>query len=130
MTPQRGNPYLQVRLPQETIDDLKAFVGEGDGGKAGGVSLFVRRLIYREIDREMPPQWGQEATTMADLFALRRQVRAGDQGPELLHQLLDQVNAEEDPVRLSFLREIVGEFSVRLFEDGALKVDVEVTNLW
>lgn len=131
--PQRGNPYLQVRLPQETIDELKEFVGEGDGGKAGGVSLFARRLLYREIDQDMPKQWGQDATTMADLFELRRQVRSfavvgypqGSELLKLLGSLLDQANTEADPVRLSFLREISGELALALLENGALTVEGE-----
>lgn len=131
MSPNEGDPILPVRLKPRTMARLKEEYG-GQGGRAGGVSFLVRRLVYRELDQDMPAQRGRdEKATMADLFTLRREVRAYGsegypQGKELLKllgSLIDQANAEEDPVRLSFLREISGELSLALLENGALTVE-------
>ena len=131
MTPTKGNPYLQVRLEPRMHELLKDAVAGGEAGKAGGVSLFVRRLIYREL-RESHPE-----DAMSDLLALAVKVDAWaqqqvadskpDDGEELLGALseLAVTEAENEPpdlIRLNFARQLCGHMASMLYESSMLKV--------
>lgn len=117
----RGNPYLTVRLPQETHDRLKEVVGEGAGGKAGGVSLFVRRLIYRELQEPMPEQWSKDdvgsLTDLVELAALvedeailqdRKKVQ------NLFSSLASMAREEPELIRRNYARQILGYLASKL----------------
>lgn len=139
MTPSRGNPILQIRLPQETHERLKDFVGKGDGGKAGGISLFVRRLIYRELREEMPAQWVKDGTeavvesgileSLADLYneieMLARAIEADKPVNEERLQHLFEVSHRnsiltEDPIHKSTCEMMLGRLTVALMKKGTL----------
>lgn len=53
----RGHPQIVVRLEQEVFDLLKKRVPAVQG-RAGGVSLYVRGLIYQDLEIPMPTQYG------------------------------------------------------------------------
>lgn len=56
----RGNPYLRLRVEPEVLELLKVRVGEGRPGRSGGVSAWVRALIYRELGLGEPPVYAGE----------------------------------------------------------------------
>lgn len=45
----KGNPELRIRLAPEVLELLKKKAGEAEPGRPGGVSLYVRRLIYQDL---------------------------------------------------------------------------------
>lgn len=53
-----GKPKIVVRLEQEAIDELRRRAGEPTTGRAGGLALFVRRLIYDYLEWPLPTQFG------------------------------------------------------------------------
>ena len=114
MTPSYGNPILQVRLTPDTHEKLKEVAGESEGGKAGGVSLFVRRLIYRELGEQMPDQWGKDSGALNDLIGILADVekyenKADAKGAFKLYMaLLDSLEAETDLVLRNMLFMLVG----------------------
>jgi len=125
----RGNPYLQVRLPQETHDRLKVVAGEGAGGKAGGVSLFVRRLIYRELGEPMPDQWGQEQgplndmlSALADVEQHEREGKATKEAVSLFNAILETTQQEEDLVARNLAFIMLGRMTKLLIDAGHITV--------
>lgn len=60
MTEPRGNPYLRLRLEPEVLELLKERAGDGRPGRSGGVSAWVRALIYRELGLGLPPSYAAE----------------------------------------------------------------------
>jgi hypothetical protein len=122
MTPNRGNPILQVRLTPETHDSLKEAVGDGhQGGKAGGVSLFVRRLIYRELGEPMPSQWSKDDVgAMTDLHELAALVedeatwKDREKVQDLFASLASMARTEPDLIRRNFARQILGHLASKL----------------
>jgi hypothetical protein len=60
---------VTVRLPDDVMDALKQRAGT-EHGRAGGVALYVRRLVYEHLGLEMPEQYGDK----------RRRVRDGKAG--------------------------------------------------
>ncbi len=129
MTPNRGNPILQVRLTPETHDRLKEVAGAGAGGAAGGVSLFVRRLIYRELGEQMPDQWSKDHEgTLNDLIGILADVeRYESEGDtkgavNLYEALLESVETEADLVARNMLFTLIGRLTPALLKAGALEV--------
>lgn len=62
-TSYQGNPIVSLRLPAGAVEDLKELAVERYGpgrGIAGGVSRLIRELVYRELGRELPPQYLEE----------------------------------------------------------------------
>ena len=129
MTPSYGNPILQVRLPEEMHDNLKEAVGEERGGKAGGVSLFVRRLIYRELREPLPKQWGKEAGPLNDMLTaladIEQYERDGDvkKALSLYRALLDSVDDESDLILRNLTYTMIGRLTPMLTAAGALKLN-------
>jgi hypothetical protein len=70
-----GKPLLNLRLEPEIMDELRRRC-EPTHGKTGGVSQYVRRLIYEHLDRPLPPSWGRPPADIIDLAAAREQRRA------------------------------------------------------
>jgi len=54
--------WLKIRMEPEIVDRIKSLVGdENTGGRAGGVSLLVRALVYPKIGLPFPSQrWRNE----------------------------------------------------------------------
>ena len=128
MTPSYGNPILQVRLAPETHDRLKEVAGESDGGKAGGVSLFVRRLIYRELGEPIPKQWGKDSKTLNDLIGIladveRYESEADTKGAVRLYEaLLESLETEADLVAKNMLFTLIGRLTPLLLQGGNLEL--------
>ena len=53
-----GKPKIVVRLEQEAIEELRRRAGEPTTGRAGGLALFVRRIIYEYLGWPLPTQFG------------------------------------------------------------------------
>lgn len=70
MTPQThpgvGSPILRLRLAPETLEALRLAAGEPEHGRAGGVSLFVRRLIHEALALPMPRQHHADAEDLLE----------------------------------------------------------------
>lgn len=58
MSPETGRPKIVVRIEQDVIDELHRLAGESPTGRAGGLALFVRRIIYEYLGWPMPLQFG------------------------------------------------------------------------
>ncbi len=54
----RGNPSVVVRLEPDVMEELRERAGETTVGRAGGLALFVRRIIYEYLGRPLPTQYG------------------------------------------------------------------------
>src|SRR5260221_49598 len=65
MTVARGNPQIVIRLEPEILELLHQRA-EPVHGRAGGAALFVRELIYRELGKEMPRQYGVPSVPAGD----------------------------------------------------------------
>lgn len=50
----RGHDQISVRLPDDVMERLRHKVGEAGRGRAGGVALYVRALIYRDLGIPLP----------------------------------------------------------------------------
>jgi hypothetical protein len=58
-----GKPKIVVRLEQKAIDELRRRAGEPTTGRAGGLALFVRRIIYEYLGWPLPTQFGELGTS-------------------------------------------------------------------
>lgn len=123
MTPQKGNPYLQIRLEPRMHERLKETAGDGGPGKAGGVALFVRRLIYRELK--------EPSKDLADLLELEKKVLAWEDEPAGLlteeieatfKELWELCFAEQDPIRQNLAFQILGRLTAGFAEGGMVKL--------
>lgn len=56
----RGRDQITVRLEDDILDELRT-LAQTDRGRAGGLALYVRRLIYQDLGRPLPEQYGLEA---------------------------------------------------------------------
>lgn len=54
----RGNPTVVVRLEPDVMEELRQRAGDTTTGRASGLALFVRRIIYEYLDRPLPLQYG------------------------------------------------------------------------
>lgn len=67
-----NRPGVFVRLEAEVLEELRVRAGDMDQqarieagprehlGRAGGLALYIRRLIYEHLGRELPPQHGDK----------------------------------------------------------------------
>ena len=67
-----SRPGVFVRLEPEVLEELRVRAGESDQeagieagppehlGRAGGVALYIRRLIYEHLGRDLPVQHGEK----------------------------------------------------------------------
>ena len=128
MTPSYGTPILQVRLTPKTHEHLKEVAGESDGGKAGGVSLFVRRLIYRELREPLPKQKGKEAGPLNDMLTALADIEQYERDNDikkalsLYRALLDSVDDESDLILKNLTYTMIGRLTPMLTAAGALEV--------
>lgn len=58
MTRRSGNPAVVVRLEPDVMEELRKRAGETTTGRAGGLALFVRRIIYEYLELPLPTQYG------------------------------------------------------------------------
>lgn len=116
--PIKGNPYLQVRMPQEVIDILKARFGESEAGKAGGVSLFVRRLVARELREPLPD--GNLSDLLELAAAVEDEATWSQPGrvKDLFYDLVVMTHKEADPIRRNFAAQLLGTLIATAEEAG------------
>ena len=55
----RGLDQVTVRLEEDVLERLRP-LSRGRRGRAGGLSLYLRRLIYRDLGIPLPEQYGVE----------------------------------------------------------------------
>ncbi len=60
MSPSRGKPYLTIRMEPDVLALLKERVPAGERGRGGGVSHYVRQLIYADLGLGEPPRFAAE----------------------------------------------------------------------
>jgi len=56
----RGLDQITVRLEDEILEELRPLAA-AERGRAGGLSFYLRRLIYQDLGRPLPEQYGREA---------------------------------------------------------------------
>lgn len=72
MSPTKGKPVFQIRLEPDVLEKLKAKIPPSERGRGGGVSHYVRRLIYADLGLGAPPRFATDHRALleeaADLF--------------------------------------------------------------
>jgi hypothetical protein len=79
----RGNPYAIVRLEPEIMQMLQDRARPRRRGRGGGVSQFLRELVYDHLGLGVAPCFG-EAGDVVDVVAPVRIRRDPPAAPELL----------------------------------------------
>lgn len=54
----RGNPYAIVRLEPEVMDKIQQLSPPRERGRGGGVSQYLRQLVYSHLDLGEAPCFG------------------------------------------------------------------------
>lgn len=101
---------------------LKETAGDGGAGKAGGVALFVRRLIHRELEEP------QKGGNLADLQELAARVEDPDLWKpertkdlqELFCVVADIHHDDPDLVRRNYAAQVLGRLSFAMFNRSRL----------
>ena len=57
----RGNPYAMVRLEPHVMNLIQELSEPRERGKGGGVSQYLRRLVYDHLGLGEPPCFAAEA---------------------------------------------------------------------
>ena len=55
-----GNPFIMVRLSPEAFAKLQEVAGPSERGRGGGMALWVRRLIHKELGLPDPEVFAAE----------------------------------------------------------------------
>lgn len=55
-----GNPFIMVRLSPEAYAKLQEVAGPSERGRGGGMALWVRRLIHKELGLPDPEVFAAE----------------------------------------------------------------------
>ena len=76
----RGNPYAVVRLEPDVMDQIKNLAPPGSRGRGGGVSQYLRQLVYEHLGLGTAPCFGEPETTKKTEKSRMREPRAA---PEL-----------------------------------------------
>ena len=79
--PTRGNPYAIVRLEPDIMNLLQAKATPRRRGRGGGVSQYLRELVYQHLGLGDAPCFAEEKQA-ADPAPLR--ARRMDAAPELM----------------------------------------------
>lgn len=56
----RGNPYAIVRLEPEVMDQILARSQPRQRGRGGGVSQYLRQLVYQHLGLGEAPCFGEQ----------------------------------------------------------------------
>lgn len=56
----RGNPYAMVRLEPHVLDMIQQLSSPRERGRGGGVSQYLRELVYSHLGLGQPPCFGHE----------------------------------------------------------------------
>jgi len=57
-----GNPFIRVRMEPHVLEMLKERIPPGERGRGGGVSHYVRQLIYADLGLGDPPRFAAEVS--------------------------------------------------------------------
>ena len=60
MVARRGNPYAMVRLEPHVMNLIQELSEPRERGKGGGVSQYLRRLVYDHLGLGEPPCFAAE----------------------------------------------------------------------
>ncbi|MCA9781090.1 MAG: hypothetical protein KC800_30430 [Candidatus Eremiobacteraeota bacterium] len=110
-------------------DRLKEVGGPDQPGRASGASLFVRRLIYRELREPLPKQWGKEAGPLNDMLSALADIEQYERDNDvkkalsLYRALLDSVDDESDLILRNLTYTMIGRLTPMLIAAGALKLN-------
>lgn len=119
MTP-KGNPVLQTRLEPAMWDKLREAAGERTegGSKPGGMSLFVRRLLYRELREPLPD--GNLSDLLEMAAAVEDEATWSQPGKvkDLFYDLVVMTHKETDPIRRNFAAQLLGALVATAEEAG------------
>ena len=55
----RGLDQVTVRLEDEVLAKLRQHLAD-ERGRAGGVALYLRKLVYQDLGLPLPPQYGRQ----------------------------------------------------------------------
>lgn len=55
----RGNPYAMVRLEPHVMDMIQQLSSPRERGRGGGVSQYLRELVYSHLGLGQPPCFAQ-----------------------------------------------------------------------
>lgn len=61
---ERGRPKITLRLEPDVMELLRQRA-EPVHGRAGGVALYLRRLIYEHLGLALPQQYGDKKAELA-----------------------------------------------------------------
>lgn len=75
----RGNPYAMVRLEPHVMNLIQELSEPRERGKGGGVSQYLRRLVYDHLGLGDPPCFAAEVLEPAP----QRRVSERHAAPEL-----------------------------------------------
>ena len=56
----RGNPYAMVRLEPHVMTRIQELAEPAERGRGGGVSQYLRRLVYDHLGLGEPPCFASE----------------------------------------------------------------------
>lgn len=77
----RGNPYAMVRLEPHVMDMIQEQSAPRERGRGGGVSQYLRRLVYSHLGLGDPPCFADPDNTVSRPESGRR--REPHAAPEL-----------------------------------------------
>ncbi|MBT9588706.1 hypothetical protein IV102_35555 [bacterium] len=77
----RGNPYAMVRLEPHVMDMIQQQSDPRERGKGGGVSQYLRRLVYSHLGLGDPPCFAVPESVPANTVSRRH--REPHAAPEL-----------------------------------------------
>ena len=128
MTPKQDKedrPSISMRIRKSPLQAMKEYVGEGQGGSAGGTSLFIRRLIHRELGEPVPEQWEKETSpalavqncytaACADLDRWERDGPDSAAAESLFKAVKESAKSEVDPINRTLALQILGRLTLLL----------------
>jgi hypothetical protein len=56
----RGNPVIGVRLEPHVVELLREKIPQSERGRAGGVSQYIKTLVYEHLGLGQPPRYAAE----------------------------------------------------------------------
>lgn len=112
----RGRDQITVRLEEDVLEELRP-LAQGGRGRAGGLSFYLRRLIYQDLGWPLPEQYGLDAVpAWSPRLAVRLEhwLEADPDGREELREAADLLATRlgvelVEPGELQRLRREAGE---------------------
>lgn len=111
----RGRDQITVRLEDEVLEELRPLVST-ERGRAGGLSFYLRRLIYQDLGKPLPEQYGREAELASSPSLTSRLQRWVDSDPDVQGELVEAARLLAERAGLELLK---SEEVARLRESAA-----------